>query len=97
MSNNNLRNSLNYSIWLRFNNWKTVFNLSFVYRAQQHPAPLPGTAPQQVVGGAKKLPPQPTLKLSHKENSEYNPSFHIVYISLVMLRMIVNYNVRTKI
>uniref|UniRef100_A0A6A7FMU3 Activating transcription factor 7-interacting protein 2-like isoform X2 n=2 Tax=Hirondellea gigas TaxID=1518452 RepID=A0A6A7FMU3_9CRUS len=35
----------------------------------QHPAPLPRTAPQQVVGGAKQLPPQPTLKLSHKENS----------------------------
>ncbi|XP_047741265.1 activating transcription factor 7-interacting protein 2 [Hyalella azteca] len=34
-----------------------------------HPAQLPRTAPQQVVGGAKQLPPQPTLKLSHKENS----------------------------
>jgi len=37
--------------------------------AFQHPAPLPVTAVQQVVGGAKKLPPQPTLKLSHKDNS----------------------------
>jgi len=35
----------------------------------RHPAPLPRTPPQQQVGGMRNLPPQPTLKLSHKENS----------------------------
>ncbi|XP_068210192.1 activating transcription factor 7-interacting protein 1-like isoform X3 [Palaemon carinicauda] len=35
----------------------------------RHPAPLPRTLAQQVAGLTKKLPPQPTLKLSHKENS----------------------------
>ena len=36
----------------------------------QHPAPFPDTAPQQISGGAKSLPPQPILKLNHKDNSE---------------------------
>ena len=36
----------------------------------QHPAPFPETAPQQIVGGAKNMPPMPTLKLNHKNNSE---------------------------
>ncbi|XP_042887625.1 uncharacterized protein LOC122263257 isoform X4 [Penaeus japonicus] len=35
----------------------------------RHPAPLPKTPFQQVGGITKKLPPQPTLKLSHKDNS----------------------------
>ncbi|XP_045105755.1 activating transcription factor 7-interacting protein 1-like isoform X2 [Portunus trituberculatus] len=35
----------------------------------RHPAPLPKTPFQQVGGISKKLPPQPTLKLSHKESS----------------------------
>lgn len=35
----------------------------------RHPAPLPRTPPQQQSGGMRSLPPQPTLKLSHKENS----------------------------
>ncbi|KAK8723757.1 hypothetical protein OTU49_011532 [Cherax quadricarinatus] len=35
----------------------------------RHPAPLPRTPFQQVGGLSKKLPPQPTLKLSHKDSS----------------------------
>ncbi|KAG0723507.1 Activating transcription factor 7-interacting protein 1 [Chionoecetes opilio] len=35
----------------------------------RHPAPLPKTPFQQVGGISKKLPPQPTLKLSHKDSS----------------------------
>ncbi|KAK3860762.1 hypothetical protein Pcinc_033196 [Petrolisthes cinctipes] len=35
----------------------------------RHPAPLPRTPIQQVAGLSKKLPPQPTLKLSHRESS----------------------------
>ncbi|XP_071517378.1 uncharacterized protein [Panulirus ornatus] len=35
----------------------------------RHPAPLPRTPFQQVAGLSKKLPPQPTLKLSHKDSS----------------------------
>ncbi|XP_066947458.1 activating transcription factor 7-interacting protein 1-like isoform X3 [Macrobrachium rosenbergii] len=38
-------------------------------QSNRHPAPLPRTLAQQVAGLTKKLPPQPTLKLSHKENS----------------------------
>jgi len=36
---------------------------------RSHPAPLPRTQPQQVVGSSKELPSTPTLKLSHKDNS----------------------------
>lgn len=35
----------------------------------RHPAQLPKTPFQQVGGLSKKLPPQPTLKLSHKDSS----------------------------
>ncbi|KAK7067264.1 Activating transcription factor 7-interacting protein 1 [Halocaridina rubra] len=35
----------------------------------KHPAPLPKTQAQQVAGTTKKLPPQPSLRLSHKDNS----------------------------
>ncbi|KAG7168020.1 hypothetical protein Hamer_G018457, partial [Homarus americanus] len=34
----------------------------------RHPAPLPKTPYQQMGGLSKKLPPQPTLKLSHKDS-----------------------------
>ncbi|XP_050729495.1 mucin-5AC-like isoform X4 [Eriocheir sinensis] len=37
--------------------------------SMKHPAPLPKTPFQQVGGISKKLPPQPTLKLSHKDSS----------------------------
>ncbi|XP_064077387.1 activating transcription factor 7-interacting protein 1-like isoform X2 [Macrobrachium nipponense] len=47
-------------------------------QSNRHPAPLPRTLAQQVAGLTKKLPPQPTLKLSHKENS--------IVLSWTMLR-----------
>ncbi|KAL7647155.1 UNVERIFIED_CONTAM: hypothetical protein RMT77_002413 [Armadillidium vulgare] len=42
---------------------------TFINTAPRHPAPLPKAPPQQTSGYSKKLPPLPTLKLSHKDNS----------------------------
>ncbi|KAF2360394.1 Fibronectin type III [Trinorchestia longiramus] len=81
MGTNSLAGSSNTSTRLLLPSGSSVMNsktnapslLAPPVMAQQqqcpHPAPLPRTAPQQVVGGAKQLPPQPTLKLSHKDNS----------------------------